>query len=414
MDIVESFIDQFAREYDYYEQTARLAAQRLESALKREGVQCIVTSRAKGAQALEGKLRDRHVKTPYQTVNDIYRDIVDLAGVRVALYFPSERDQVDRVISNLFFQYDKKRVFPRENRESNGRTNRFTGYSAIHYRVRLPASTLSEAEARFASANIEVQVASVLMHAWSEVEHDLVYKPRAGGLSQAEYSLLDQLNGLVLAGEIGLEELQRAGQARVAQAGRRFANHYELAAYLLGQTSAISNRPISDEGVGRVDLLFHFLATLELATPDDLKPYLELLHGDLERRPLADQIVDALIAENPDRFETYMRIRQATERTAHDEVGSFFKQWIRLEQLVRQALPSDSPRRAVIPTVQALERLGILDEELRFDVRNLSRTRNLLVHGIEIPAPDELRDAATRLSYLIDEIERRLPPATDV
>ena len=43
------------------------------------------------------------------------------------------------------------------------------------------------------------------MHAWSEVEHDLIYKPLQGTLSKEELAILDELNGLVLAGEIALE-----------------------------------------------------------------------------------------------------------------------------------------------------------------------------------------------------------------
>ena len=48
------------------------------------------------------------------------------------------------------------------------------------------------------------------MHAWSEVEHDLVYKPLNGTLSEEELAILDELNGLVLAGEIALERLHIA------------------------------------------------------------------------------------------------------------------------------------------------------------------------------------------------------------
>ena len=47
------------------------------------------------------------------------------------------------------------------------------------------------------------------MHAWSEVEHDLVYKPLAGDLSEEELAILDEINGLVLTGEIALERLQK-------------------------------------------------------------------------------------------------------------------------------------------------------------------------------------------------------------
>ena len=45
-------------------------------------------------------------------------------------------------------------------------------------------SSLDETQKQYATAKIEVQVGSVLMHAWAEVEHDLIYKPESGELSQ--------------------------------------------------------------------------------------------------------------------------------------------------------------------------------------------------------------------------------------
>ena len=94
---------------------------------------------------------------------------------------------------------------------------------------------MSEAQRRYAEASIEIQVASVLVHAWAEVEHDLVYKPLSGTLSEDEYAILDELNGLVLAGEISLERLQRAAKQRLSNVGERFNNHYELADYIYGK-----------------------------------------------------------------------------------------------------------------------------------------------------------------------------------
>jgi len=57
------------------------------------------------------------------------------------------------------------------------------------------------------------------MLAWAEVEHDLVYKPTQGELSEDEYAILDELNTMVLAGEVMLERLQSAGAARRLEAG---------------------------------------------------------------------------------------------------------------------------------------------------------------------------------------------------
>src|SRR5262249_30897797 len=152
---------------------------------------------------------------------------------------------------NLFVLTAPAKEFPAQSSPPTY-SKRFSGYWATHYRVQLRESSLNDAQKRYAEARIEIQVASVLMHAWAEVEHDLVYKPLQGNLSQDEYAILDELNGLVIAGEIALERLQRAGEARVASTGRLFNNHYELATYLLTQASEIIKGPLGDNALGRV------------------------------------------------------------------------------------------------------------------------------------------------------------------
>ena len=42
------------------------------------------------------------------------------------------------------------------------------------------------------------------MHAWSEVNHDLGYKPIHGAASHDELRILDGINGIVLTGELFL------------------------------------------------------------------------------------------------------------------------------------------------------------------------------------------------------------------
>ena len=270
--LIEEFIARYTKEYDFYDQAGRIAARRLETNLQAAGIRSIVTSRAKAINRLEEKCRKRQDAKNYAPVNGIFDDIVDLAGVRVALYFPAERDQVDNMIAQLFHVVGKKE-FP-ESGETLRMEKRFSGYWATNYRIQLKEQDLSESERRYATAKIEIQVASVLMHAWSEVEHDLVYKPLAGDLSDQEYAILDQLNGLVMSGEIALEMLQKAGEARVATGGRRISNHYDLAVHLLGRAEGTTGEPISDSGLGRVDLLFDLITQLEIDTPELLKPYL--------------------------------------------------------------------------------------------------------------------------------------------
>lgn len=87
------------------------------------------------------------------------------------------------------------------------------------------------------------------MHAWSEVEHDLIYKPLQGTLSKEELAILDELNGLVLAGEIALERLQAAGNERIQAAKMLFLTTSTSWLPIFTITSAaISARRISNCG----------------------------------------------------------------------------------------------------------------------------------------------------------------------
>lgn len=192
-----------------------MAARQLENALQAAGIRAIVTSRAKAPGRLKSKvlIRNSRRSVPYKNMREIYEDIADLCGVRVSLYFPGDRDKADSLINDLFLLLETKQ-FP-EQSKAPSYNKRFSGYWANHYRAHMREESLDRSQKKYTTARIEIQVASVLMHAWSEVEHDLVYKPLQGTLSDEELAILDELNGLVLAGEIALERLQNAGNERI-------------------------------------------------------------------------------------------------------------------------------------------------------------------------------------------------------
>jgi ppGpp synthetase/RelA/SpoT-type nucleotidyltranferase len=415
VDLIDQFLVRYTKEYDFYSQSAQLAQQKLESSLREAGVRSIVTARAKSIARLEDKCHQRTATNgPYASIDEIYDDIVDLAGVRVALYFPGEIDQADGIISTLF------RVFLKKEFPDPAKINiekRFSGYTATHYRVQLKESSLNEAEKRYASARIEIQVASVLMHAWAEVEHDLVYKPLGGELSADEYAVLDLLNGLVISGGIALEQLQKAGEARVAANDRKIANHYELATLLLSAGEGLTSEPINEAGLGRVDQLFDFIHDLGIDTPALLRPYLEALHGNLELRPLAEQIIDALLFEDSSRYAVYDAIRaqrswESSQTEPEDElyhhIGKFMKCWMELESLLRNAVPPQKRNRPIILSTGQLLSMNLLTEDTAYDFEQLRRIRNLLVHGVELPSARDLDEATKRLRVILADIKRRL------
>lgn len=419
MDFIDDFLTRYRKEYDFFDQAARLAARILEGRLRATGIRSIVTSRAKSVGRLEEKVRNRAVdpEKNYACVEDIFDDIVDLAGVRVALYFPGEHTQVDSIVRDLFSVQDEKR-FPGPPTKPQYE-KRFSGYWARHYRVQLKDSFLSDAQKRYKEAKIEIQVASVLMHSWAEVEHDLVYKPLQGQLSYEENAILDELNGLVLAGEIALERLQKAGEARVAAGGRKFSNHYDLASHLLGTFAPGVRGPIGETALGRIDLLFEFLKRLELGTPDQLKPYIQSLNSDLERRPLAEQIIDQLLGENTSRYPLYERLRasrpvpgehtgktrEEVDSENREEASRFLERWVAFEQKINEKAKRSNAQ-GVYASRTLLSRLGVTDATLLKEFERIRRMRNEVVHGLLMPSANDLRDAGGRIEEISEQLER--------
>jgi hypothetical protein len=289
--------------------------------------------------------------------------------------------------------------------------------------VQLDQTTLSEADRRYAGSPVEIQVASVLMHAWSEVEHDLVYKPLSGAVSEDELQILDGLNGIVLSGEVFLERLQAAFESRVSQTGTTFSNQYELAAFLYDhlRTSNSSIAGAAEPVMGRVDILFRLLQTADLARPDRLLPYLENLDAETERRPLADQVVDRILAARSDLYDQYIEMRRTLGSTARltgvganppspELVGSFLHKWIVLERFTRALARLRRPDDKRVGYMTRPIWRDVLPPNLVSQLERLRRLRNNFVHGIAIPEDELLNAADHELASLLNALEEHDNP----
>jgi ppGpp synthetase/RelA/SpoT-type nucleotidyltranferase len=250
MTVIEAFVKNYKHTYDFYDEVAKHAASELETALQEAGIRAIVTSRAKRPRKLRQKLIDRDQKRHYQSFRDIYDDIVDLAGVRVALYLPADRMTVGAIIEKIFAPVRAPKQFPRD-RDIDSQV----GYVATHYLVQIRPETLHKDELRYADTNIEIQIASVLMHSWAEVTHDLIYKPSKGPLTPEEMKMVKDLNDIVQAGEAKLEQLQQSVETRSGDRDLRFeltASLTALAERLTAQSKGQDEGRISAYDVFRV------------------------------------------------------------------------------------------------------------------------------------------------------------------
>lgn len=143
-------------------------------------------------------------------------DLQDMLGVRVITYFPDEVDQVAKVIESEFMvdldnSVDKRALLD---------PDRF-GYLSLHYVVSLneQRAKLSE-HARFAGLQTEIQIRSVLQHAWAEIEHDLGYKTPAAVPSSIRRRF-SRLAGLLEIADSEFETLRRDVGSYKEQVGER-------------------------------------------------------------------------------------------------------------------------------------------------------------------------------------------------
>lgn len=287
-EVIEYFLSSYPKRRDFFERVAAICREQCREVLLQNGIQHIVTSRAKQQDRLRDKLYSGWSEgKSYPSEEFIFKDIGDLAGVRVALYFPGDRSEATSLLLDQFLPIKEPKIFSgSENRRGTEiYTYRFPGYVATHLRVRLRPESLGKGEGSYADAQIEIQIASLVMHAWAEVEHDLVYKPFRGELSATEYALLDQANGLAYATETSLEQLQIAMRRRLAHDQIPFRNHYEVAAHI----HTILKLPEGgDFRMGRADLLLLLLREERIDRPDELVRFLDF--GD--RLDIDSSVVD--------------------------------------------------------------------------------------------------------------------------
>jgi putative GTP pyrophosphokinase len=120
-----------------------------------------VQARVKSRKKLEEKYSDP--KKEYRRLDDI----TDLAGLRIITYYEDEVDIVAELIQREF-QVDPDNSVDR--RISN--VDSF-GYHAINFVCRYSEQRLGSSEYRkYIDINFEIQITSILRHAWAEIEHD--------------------------------------------------------------------------------------------------------------------------------------------------------------------------------------------------------------------------------------------------
>ena len=324
--VIEDFVKKYEADRDRWRKIAESVRNACEREMEEKNIQAVCTYRAKTVKSLKAKVlkenkkraEDRAKGVPgakeFESVDEIYKTFKDFAGVRIALYSPSESRTVDEIIPSKFIVTLKtdhighkgKPVADTALSQSAINKRKFTGYVAQHYVVNVTEQWRELGlEADAANKNIskekyfptkaactEIQVVSLILHMWSEIEHDIIYKSGDVKPSPNDIGNLDALNGLVETGERIIEVVysSRAMTVHEAKPKEEFKKTYNLEVFLLYKQASFKT-PVNAEPI---KVLFEFLKPFDMLSPAALAPVLK----KIDEQDIADSIPNRCMTED--------------------------------------------------------------------------------------------------------------------
>ena len=323
----ESILAEYRQNHGRYEKLEDTAFSLLENELKQSGIMVFQLShRLKTEDSLRGKLEKKGDK--YESA----LDLTDLLGIRVICYFADDVDRIAEKIEGLF-------VVDRENSVDKRRileADQF-GYLSLHYICQLkPEQAADEGLRRI---RFEIQIRSVLQHAWAEINHDIGYKSSAG-VPRSITRGFSRLAGLL---EIADEQFAEF---------RDSVRHYENESEETVRSDHLENLPVNEMTLNAYfrnneDLQKYFhdngielvtegceesaerLSALQIFTMDR---FAEMVHGNIEKA--AELAVYENGSEKPETIsagllirlliEAYLMNSEDYESAAHDYFRRYY------------------------------------------------------------------------------------------
>jgi len=122
-----------------------------------------ITSRIKTLESFEEKIDRKEYSNPFDQVEDF-------CGFRIICYYRSDVLKISKLLNE---EFDILESF---NKEDLLRENEF-GYRSFHIIAKIPKSRTPQLiDEAYSQYKFEIQIRTILMHAWAEIQHKLAYK----------------------------------------------------------------------------------------------------------------------------------------------------------------------------------------------------------------------------------------------
>ncbi|WP_234572819.1 GTP pyrophosphokinase [Rhodohalobacter sp. 614A] len=160
-------VEKYNSVYGQYEKLGLNLSQVFELLLNENDIQFLsVYYRVKDIDSFIKKIEQKGYQDPF-------KEIEDICGVRIICYYQSDVELIKKILRK------ELNVLEDENKEENLEFDQF-GYRSTHLILTTPDKWLETPNYRgLKNVKAEVQVRTVLMHAWAEIAHKLAYKSKS-------------------------------------------------------------------------------------------------------------------------------------------------------------------------------------------------------------------------------------------